>query len=210
MKELIALYNINETRKSKDTATNNFCIPLFETCMSLNLLIVNGRVEGDLEGELTCKDASLVDYVIASPNLFEDISYFRVGDFDRCISDVHCPVHVHLKCNLYHHDPDQQMQDEYQNQSDSTISFKPVWKQESAERFHNGIDNGKLNQLFDTIRRLHQGNPDHVTQQDVDLAAKDIADTFHDAAKNSDMLKPVPKTIVKRKVRKLTFFDREC
>ena len=62
-------------------------------------MIVNGRVGINVDlGKLTSKNASFVDYVIASPCVCPCICNFYVGDdFDKCLSDIHCPVFVKLK-----------------------------------------------------------------------------------------------------------------
>ncbi len=61
-------------------------------CISQRLLIVSGGVGKDADlGKLTRKNASFVDYIIASPCVFPCICDFYVGDFDECLSDIHCP-----------------------------------------------------------------------------------------------------------------------
>ena len=62
------------------------------------MIIVNGRVDNEVAvGKLTCKDASVVDYCIASPHLFPMFCEFDIIDFNDTCSDVHCPVHIILK-----------------------------------------------------------------------------------------------------------------
>ena len=46
-----------------------------------NLKILNGRKIGDFTGKYTCHQyngSSVVDYIIAEPNIFEKINYFQV------------------------------------------------------------------------------------------------------------------------------------
>ena len=47
-------------------------------------------------GHLTCKDASVVDYFIASSSLTQSIIDFQVLDYDNILSDVHCPLVLHV------------------------------------------------------------------------------------------------------------------
>ena len=50
------------------------------------MLELNGRVKGDLDGELTCfpsKGCSMVDYTLMSSNLFECIVRFSIGQHDQ-------------------------------------------------------------------------------------------------------------------------------
>ena len=80
--ELMKMYKIQQDRRLQDVGKNNFGHLLIDFCISQRLLIVNGRVgRGADLGNLTCKNASLVDYVIASPCVFPCICDFYVGDF---------------------------------------------------------------------------------------------------------------------------------
>jgi hypothetical protein len=45
-----------------------------------------------LIGSPTCKDVSLIDYVISSPMCLSMFSSFDVLEFSSLYSDVHCPV----------------------------------------------------------------------------------------------------------------------
>ena len=44
----------------------------------------------------TCKDPSVVDCITASPCLIRSLIDFQVLDFDRILSDVHCPLFLHI------------------------------------------------------------------------------------------------------------------
>ena len=82
-------------RNTKDEHTyNSFRKSLVQMCCLLDIHILNGRIKGDEKGEFTCianEGASIVDYNIASTDLFENISLFRVQDRDES-------VHFPLKC----------------------------------------------------------------------------------------------------------------
>ena len=87
--------------------------------------VLNGRILGDLDGEITCvanNGSSVVDYMIASTSMFDSISYFEVGVED--FSD-HFPLHCTItlsNINLQDNDPF------YPNMSENTWSrFK--WKE---------------------------------------------------------------------------------
>ena len=50
----------------------------------------NGRIFNDQGiGKTTCKNVSLVDYLLLTPNLFDVISDFAIIDFNPMFSDVH-------------------------------------------------------------------------------------------------------------------------
>ena len=69
--------NLPLNRKNIDKGKNNFGKLLINLCKGQNLFIMNRRVGSDNNiGELTCRNASAVDYFICSPN------------FIKCIDDL--------------------------------------------------------------------------------------------------------------------------
>jgi hypothetical protein len=91
--------NLPLNRKNIDKGKNKFGKLLINLCKGQNLFSMNGRVGSDSNiGELTCKNASAVDYFICSPN------------FIKCINDLtvlgtrvrfHFPIFRYLQCVLY-------------------------------------------------------------------------------------------------------------
>ena len=68
-------------RNSQDKKTNSNRKHLADLCMINNLKILNGRKIGDLTGKYTCHQyngSSVVDYIIAGPNIVNKINYFHV------------------------------------------------------------------------------------------------------------------------------------
>ena len=63
---------------------------------------MNGRVGSDSNiGELTCRNASAVDYFICSPNFIKCIDDLTVLDFSKCFSDVHTPLSITFESNVF-------------------------------------------------------------------------------------------------------------
>jgi hypothetical protein len=71
--------SVIRSRNSMDKVANASGYKLLEICKSCNMCIVNGRL-GLYSGNFTCKDTSVVDYVIASLDLFPHIIQFKVCD----------------------------------------------------------------------------------------------------------------------------------
>ena len=74
---------------------------LLALCQACNLFIMNGRVQGDTQGALTCyppNGSSLVDYVIASPQLFSLQPTLKVHDLQP--ESDHCPLTLCIHSNL--------------------------------------------------------------------------------------------------------------
>ena len=58
------LFKIPRNRKNMDKTKNRFGNQLLDFCKSNNVFVMNGRLQNDHEGNLTCRNASLVDYVM--------------------------------------------------------------------------------------------------------------------------------------------------
>ena len=84
-------------RKSKDNIYNNFGLSLVELCCTYGIHVLNGRLFNDIQGEYTCfvnNGASVVDYMMASTNLFPYFSDFGVSDN---LFSIHCTVRLNSK-----------------------------------------------------------------------------------------------------------------
>ena len=88
-------------RNSKDTHTNTMGYQLISFCKSCQLATANGRLRGDNPGNLTCKNASVVDYVLLSHCLFQYVKDFCVLEYNELYSDVHSPINIVFKCSEF-------------------------------------------------------------------------------------------------------------
>ena len=81
-------------RNNKDSEVFiQFGQSLVDLCCTLNIHIINGRLYDDTNGNYTCTandGTSVVDYNIASSELFPRISYFNVENRDE---SVHFPLY---------------------------------------------------------------------------------------------------------------------
>ena len=92
---------IDVTRYNSDLSVDNYGNRLLQMCQNLELLIANGRLGKDKGiGSLTCKNSTVVDYCILSPELFTHVSAFEVLPFDPMISDIHNALHIEILCKL--------------------------------------------------------------------------------------------------------------
>lgn len=74
---------------------------LLDFCKCSVLCIVNGRIDKDNPGKLTCcisKCVSVVDYNLMSSNLFHIITEFEVRNFT--VHSDHASLCVKLKCDI--------------------------------------------------------------------------------------------------------------
>ena len=63
---------------------------------------MNGRAGADKSvRNYTChtsRGSSTIDYVVLSMELFPHIVDFYIDTYDKCLSDVHCPVYIIMSC----------------------------------------------------------------------------------------------------------------
>ena len=138
----IIKYGHDIKRISKDNKTNKFGKNLIESCKYNEMFILNGRCFDDKGvGKTTCKNASVIDYVLSSAPLIKYISSFAVKDFCELFSDSHCPVEFSLKSVV-----DPILKPSLTN----TTKTKP-WNEAKKEEFNLNIDLQKLKAIFDRL-----------------------------------------------------------
>ena len=80
-------------RANEDKVINQYVRKLLNLCKYNNVFILNGRIGEDKDiGKFTCKNVGVIDYAIASPEYLKHITNFRVLEFSKLLSDVHCPI----------------------------------------------------------------------------------------------------------------------
>ena len=94
--------DVNTNRQSQDRCTNDNGNRLLELCKQTGLRIMNGRVCNDRDiGRYTfvgSRGSSVVDYVIATQNLFKNVTSFNVHE-PNILSD-HCVVDFTLSFDI--------------------------------------------------------------------------------------------------------------
>ena len=87
-------------RHSQDHTSNQHGHQLLQCLRVADLKIVNGRLGSDAGiGNFTCINAngqSMVDYAIMSTSLLPNVKFFEVVVLDKCLSDVHRPLVLHV------------------------------------------------------------------------------------------------------------------
>ena len=139
---------------------------MLELCKNHDIHIVNGRFGADCKiGQPTYKDASVLDYAIASPQLLLLISDYIDDHYDLLMSDVHCPITLTLcKFSL-----DRPHAMEHPTSSDLKVNcnklfhrtpgldrdaFHIKWRTEQCTAYKNRID---INAI--TLRDLKNSSP---------------------------------------------------
>ena len=89
-----------------------------EFCKNNDLYIVNSRLGSDKNiGEVTCRNRSTVDYVIASVNILNVLQDFEIHDFCTMLSDVHRPISFTISCSTEQH------KSKYENESQLRVEL---------------------------------------------------------------------------------------
>jgi hypothetical protein len=64
------------------------------------MLILNGRLNGNKDGNFTCKGTNVVDYCISNVNLLNTFHCLKVLEFSSLLFDVHFPLSITLHGNV--------------------------------------------------------------------------------------------------------------
>ncbi|CAG2250298.1 unnamed protein product [Mytilus edulis] len=158
-------YNIPLQRSSEDKKSNGFGSKLIDMCKRCSLYIANGRLFDDTIGKTTCKNVSLIDYLIISPDLFNYITNFNVLDFDPMISDVHNRIHFTLSFQTL-----KQVNPKNINDLDHT---KIKWNPVHANQFQQVLSNrlGEIDSALDDL----DSNQNITTEQDRDITESAVS-----------------------------------
>ena len=126
-------------RKYRDQKYQSFGISLVEMCSVLDIHILNGRVCQDREGHITCvsgNGSSVVDYCIASSELFPFIADFEVLNNSK---SNHFPLTCTLKLPVTDNFRMNKMQMDknvrYDNAKPYTTLNKFYWNENNREKF---------------------------------------------------------------------------
>jgi hypothetical protein len=199
-------YNRNKhpipRRVSCDKALNNFGYRLLELCKSCDVCILNGRM-GEQSGNLTCKNASVVDYFVVSTDLLPFCVSVDVHEFDPLLSDVHCPVSLCMSleidnaCIVDVH--------KHKNTTDSVNSGtrKSKWDIEMKQDF---IDNFDIREL--EVLCTEMDNVDN--EVSIDEIVSRLNDVIITAAEKSSLIIETKPGTRKVKHDQKPWFNKEC
>ena len=136
------------TRESKDThRANSWGNNILDMCINTQLVICNGRFRST-SSECTTIHNTTVDYAICSLDFLKYIKTMRIIDFNNCLSDIHNPIEITMKC--FKNKKEQQMQTgtvEYGIEGNKIGN----WDQIKVNDFVANIDANKIKIRTDTL-----------------------------------------------------------
>jgi hypothetical protein len=145
------IFGIPRRRTSKDKGKNRYGNFLLDFCKGNNVFIMNGRLGKDQIGNLTCRNASVVDFCLSNVHFLERLVDFEILEFSTLFSDVHTPFTLTLKKEHSHcEDADP---DVIPNES-STEKVKK-WEQGKSSIFPYNFDIDKLNFIISKLENVH-------------------------------------------------------
>ena len=167
-------HNISKERTSKDRRKNNFGNQLLHLCKYNDLLVCNGRVGDDKHvGNFTCKNSSVVDYIVCSTRLLEYVENFEVLEFSNLFSDAHCRLALTLSCQLTYSNVSEK--------NDNTFNaFEKIesWDSDKNRLFTNNIDCNRVSEL---INSFDENNGD----LDINKLVEETSNILLNAAKST-------------------------
>ena len=168
-------------RISMDKSKNKFGNLLLNFCKGNSMFIVNGRVGNDKNiGRFTCRNASVVDYCITSPELLKLFFDFDILESSKLFSDVHAPLHILLSVNLNNNDSNSNT---VRKTNPSKAKIKSG-ENEKVTDFQENIDEKKLHTFEQKLSRWQ--NEIGVTDQAIiDSLLEDLGNIFTGSAKKT-------------------------
>ncbi|CAG2247210.1 unnamed protein product [Mytilus edulis] len=158
-----------------NTRVNKYGKKLVELCKRCSICIANGRIGKDkCIGKTTCKDASLVDYLIVSPHLFDEIVDFEVIEFNPMFSDVHCRLHFSIDSA-----PPVALKTE-QNNNKGNTHIK--WNPQKAPEFEQMLSDDTDQVLQQVNGVLDHVNIDDVTPEQINGILHDVGSSLMNTA----------------------------
>ena len=141
------------------------------------MFILNGRLENDTDvPKTTCKDQSLIDYFISSPECIGYICDFQVNEFSSLYSDVHCGVAISLTTR----DVSFTQSRDTTSEPEQTVR---LWDKNKRNSYAQNLNENKLIQINNNIDTLIQQA--EITNSDVNHIIDDIESLFLETCKDT-------------------------
>lgn len=153
--------SFNLPRKSKDNKFNRFGSLLIELCCTYGIHALNGRLFADTESNYTCianNGASVVDYMLASTNLFDMFTDFGIDDKDN---SIHFPIYCQLKL-CYSGALNERSQNTDLIEAWSKFKWKPEFRESFINNFGRNFEQFKNNVNVSAQQSLLPFLPDFI------------------------------------------------
>ncbi|CAC5413157.1 unnamed protein product [Mytilus coruscus] len=170
---------MSKVRCSMDKSKNSYGNMLLEMCKNNNLIILNGRVNGDKEGKFTCRQSSVVDYFICTYDFLCFVVNMYVKDFSKLYSDVHSPLILSLNFKDGIEEDGHIAENSVENASE--VKRVQKWDVEKKNEFLECIDKEKISDL---VAELESVDSNLLSQGKINEVVEKINSIFLNAAEN--------------------------
>ena len=178
------------------------------------MYIANGRIGMDAEkGKPTCKNVSVVDYLICSPAVFSYMTHFCIQDYDPMLSDIHCAVSVSFKlANRDRYVPANDHVTQPENLELRRKPSKPKWKPELSSDFKQSLNDADISDIMVALNNLSGPNNGLAEQRDVNNVVDEINSVFCTAARGLNMGASTgkPSGPKKPRIRNQQWYNEAC
>ena len=187
--------NLSSKRCTQDTdRPNSYGYKLIDFCKNNNLIILNGRCRDDkYVGKTTCKDKSVIDYIIISTDSNLSIEDFEVYEFSPLLSDVHCPISItvsfksELNNNIYS-DENNTVDTNILDPMMNNLAIPKHWADEKLELFKEELSKQNITEIMtklDSLINQCTQMDKILIQTEVDNVTQSITDKIIQAAKST-------------------------
>ena len=186
-------HSVNANRHSEDSVISSYGKCLINMCTALNLCVMNGVCNGDLQGRFTfISDAgnSVVDYFLISKELLS-LTY---SDCSLNVSESILSDHLPIECCLNSSNVNYFSQDK--DDSSSNVIEKYVWKEDKAQHFIDMVNSDMSRDTFSHAIQL--------IDYDVDVALEMFSECLK---KQAECMK---QKVNLNRFKKKEWFDEEC
>lgn len=130
------------TRKSKDKTIGNGGTKFIDKMLEGGLNVLNGKTEGDWEGEYTyvgARGSTVIDYIFVNNSIYEKVLTFRVED--RVDSD-HLPLTMEIEEEDEEEVEEERRGPKTRKKGKENIGIKKVisWDEEAKERYRENTE----------------------------------------------------------------------
>ena len=218
--------NIPTTRQNDDKIIDPNGRKMIEFCMGAGMLIVNGRFGNPkVSGRVTCKGSSTVDYALADTDILCYINDFCVETFDRCLSDVYCPISLELIGNVSKNVsqlsatiPTHNTPTNHNTQPEEQMpNIKVKWDNTKSKEFGETLQIDDINKLIAQINTISD-QPSIISEGDIDSITNSIKQIYIESGKKVGVINSKPTThrifarpkAQQRKTNHKPWFDDTC
>lgn len=195
-----------EPRTNRDKTVNLYGRTLINACKTTDLVILNGRTKGDLQGNLTTNGTSAIDLVLCDRNTFHNVVQLNVEEFDPLYSDHHCIVSMELQLPIVTNLTRQHSAAQPNDCNQGTLKWRNECKTDYVIAL---LENPKLPMLFAILSTVKDLDNEAVSQSDID----DMCALFKELLETSALSAGLSKvTITPTKIVKQgsPWYDKQC